>query len=201
MRYSDIKTGCIYNIIFDPVRDCEFNGKHLAVVLKKNDDARTSIVMPLTSAANGVGVNKYYIGQLNCLPSSLRNNNTYAVFNQIRTVNASRFIVLKEHSRAIECRLDKDVFYKLLELAMKEIIYNIPSDDKIDLLKRIYDDEKIMKAKDMAYTIRNGKSNISEENKREKMTEIRQLIEGVDYQLDEKLISDGIDLIFNEAKM
>ena len=38
MRFSDIKVGCIYNVIFDPVRDCEFDGKHLAVVLKRNND-------------------------------------------------------------------------------------------------------------------------------------------------------------------
>ena len=35
MRAGDIKAGHIYNVIFDPVRDCEFDGKHLAVVLKK----------------------------------------------------------------------------------------------------------------------------------------------------------------------
>ena len=35
MRFSDIKVGYIYNVIFDPVRDCEFDGKHLAVVLKR----------------------------------------------------------------------------------------------------------------------------------------------------------------------
>lgn len=35
MRFSDVKVGYIYNVIFDPVRDCEFDGKHLAVVLKK----------------------------------------------------------------------------------------------------------------------------------------------------------------------
>ncbi|KEI16742.1 type II toxin-antitoxin system PemK/MazF family toxin [Clostridium haemolyticum] len=58
MRFSDIKIGHIYNVIFDPVRFCEFNGKHLALVLKRNNDNQTYIVMPLTSESNGVGVNK-----------------------------------------------------------------------------------------------------------------------------------------------
>ena len=83
MRFSDIKVGYIYNVIFDPVRNCEFNGKHLAVVLKRNNDKSTYIVMPLTSAPNGVGVNKIKIGAMNCLPTSLKSNETYAVFNQI----------------------------------------------------------------------------------------------------------------------
>lgn len=64
MRASDIKVGCIYNVIFDPVRDCEFDGRHLAVVLKKNNDRSTFIVMPLTSASNGNGINKVHIGQI-----------------------------------------------------------------------------------------------------------------------------------------
>lgn len=53
MKFSDIKVKHIYNVIFDPVRDCEFNGKHLALVLKQNNDKRTFIVMPLTSEPNG----------------------------------------------------------------------------------------------------------------------------------------------------
>ena len=72
MRFSDIKVGYIYNVIFDPVRDCEFDGKHLAVVLKRNNDKATFIVMPLTSAPNGVGVNKIKLGAMNSLPSSLK---------------------------------------------------------------------------------------------------------------------------------
>lgn len=48
MKFSDIQVGYIYNVIFDPVRNCEFNGKHLALVLKRNNDKQTFIVMPLT---------------------------------------------------------------------------------------------------------------------------------------------------------
>lgn len=68
MRFSDIRVGYIYNVIFDPVRTCEFNGKHLAVVLKKNNDKATFIVMPLTSAPSGAGVNKIKLGP-NGLPA------------------------------------------------------------------------------------------------------------------------------------
>lgn len=96
MRASDIKVGKIYNVIFDPVRECEFDGKHLALVIKKNPDGATFVVVPLTSSSNGIGINKLFVGQIESLPESLKKNDAYAVLNQIRTVNATRFISLKE---------------------------------------------------------------------------------------------------------
>lgn len=44
----------------------------------------------------------------------------YAVYNQIRTVNANRFIALKEGNNVVECMIDKDIFYNLLILGMQE---------------------------------------------------------------------------------
>lgn len=145
MRFSDIKVGYIYNVIFDPVRDCEFDGKHLAVVLKKNNDKTTFIVMPLTSAPNGVGVNKIKLGAMNCLPSSLKGNDTYAVYNQVRTVNADRFIALKEGGSVKECEMEKSVFHKLLFLGLREMVYSIPQDDRIKILKNIYESIRFLK--------------------------------------------------------
>ena len=153
MRFSDIKVGYIYNVIFDPVRDCEFDGKHLAVVLKKNNDKATFIVMPLTSAPNGVGVNKIKLGAMNSLPSSLKTNDTYAVYNQVRTVNADRFIALKEGSAVKECPMEKHIFHKLLFLGLREMVYSIPQEERIVILKSVYEAELISKAKDIAYQI------------------------------------------------
>jgi mRNA-degrading endonuclease toxin of MazEF toxin-antitoxin module len=51
LKTSDIKVGHIYYVDYEPVRDCEFNGLHLSLVLKKNNDKHTFIVMPLTSSA------------------------------------------------------------------------------------------------------------------------------------------------------
>ena len=153
MRFSNIKVGYIYNVIFDPVRDCEFDGKHLAVVLKKNNDKATFIVMPLTSAPNGVGVNKIKLGAMNSLPSSLKTNDTYAVYNQVRTVNADRFIALKEGSAVKECPMEKYIFHKLLFLGLREMVYSIPQEERIEILKSVYEAELISKAKDMAYQI------------------------------------------------
>lgn len=93
MRFSDIEVRCIYNVIFDPVEACEFNGKHLAVVLKKNNDKKTFIVMPLTTVPNGAGVNKIEIGQIATLPTPLKRNRTFAII----TSRMERDAPLKYH--------------------------------------------------------------------------------------------------------
>ena len=202
MRFSDIKIGFIYNVIFDPVRNCEFDGKHLAVVLKRNNDKSTFIVMPLTSAPNGNGVNKIKLGAMDCLPSSLKSNETYAVYNQVRTVNADRFIALKEGSIVKECQMETSVFHNLLFLGLREMIYSIPPDDKIDILKRIYEAELISKAKDMAYQVikYRKRENPSQEQINELLIQIKDTIKDVTYYLDKQLVKDGIDVIFEEAK-
>ena len=202
MRFSDIKVGCIYNVIFDPVRDCEFDGKHLAVVLKRNNDKATFIVMPLTSAPNGVGVNKIKLGAMNSLPSSLKNNDTYAVYNQVRTVNADRFIALKEGSAVKECPMEKYIFHKLLFLGLREMVYSIPQDERIEILKSAYEAELISKAKDMAYQIvkLRKEENPNKEIIDELLVQISETIKGITYSLDKQLVKDGIDTIFDEAK-
>ena len=202
MRFSDIKVGYIYNVIFDPVRDCEFDGKHLAVVLKRNNDKATFIVMPLTSAPNGVGVNKIKLGAMNRLPSSLKTNDTYAVYNQVRTVNADRFIALKEGSAVKECPMEKHIFRKLLFLALREMVYSIPQDERIEILKSVYETELVSKAKDMAYQIvKLRKEEIPDKKKIDEfLVQINETIKGVTYSLDKQFVKDGIDSIFNEAK-
>ena len=201
MRASDITPGNIYNVIFDPVRDCEFSGKHLAVVLKKNNDGATFIVVPLTSSSNGVGVNKLYIGKIDSLPSSLRNNDAYAVFNQTRTVNASRFITLKDGDRVVDVRMPKQKFYELLILSMRELIHNVNQNDRIELLKSAYEQESLIKAKDIAYNILRLE-NKGEENSSsifESEQEIKRIIQNIPYNLDQKYIDDGVGRIFERA--
>lgn len=201
MRFSDIKVGYIYNVIFDPVRNCEFNGKHLAVVLKRNNDKSTYIVMPLTSAPNGVGVNKIKIGAMNCLPTSLKSNETYAVFNQIRTVNADRFIALKEGGMIKDCEMEKDIFHNLLFLGLREIVYGLSQDDRIEVLKYTYETELVAKAKDIAYQIiKLRKKDAEEECIEELLLQIKDILSGVHYFLEQQFLKDGIDKIFEEAK-
>ena len=201
MRASDIRAGNIYNVIFDPVRDCGFDGKHLAVVIKKNNDKSTFIVMPLTSASNGNGINKIFIGKILTLPSSLRSNDTYAVLNQIRTVNASRFISLKEGGAVIDAIFPKEKLKQLMLLAVKELIYSIDQDSKINLFKTAYEQECVNKAKDIAYRIiafeKNANDTSSDIIALEK--EIRSTLSDIPYSLEQKYIDDGIEEIFRRV--
>lgn len=162
MNFSKIRTRYIYNVIFDDVRPCEFDKKHLAVVIKKNNDGQTFIVMPLTSEPNGNGVNKIKVGIINSLPSSLRSNETYAVFNQIRTVNASRFISLKEGNNVVESKMEDDLFLKLLSLGMNDMTFNLNYEERINLFKNQHEQACILKAIDLAYNIIKLKSKIEE---------------------------------------
>lgn len=201
MRASDVKVGYIYNVIFDPVRDCEFDGKHLALVLKKNNDKSTFIVMPLTSASNGNGINKIHIGQVTSLPTSLRSNDTYAVFNQVRTVNASRFISLKEGGAVVEALFPQDKFHQLLVLAIKELVYSVDQDSKIQLLKTAYEQECVEKAKDIAYHIiaLEKSSDDNSEAVTELEKQLRDILLNVPYSLEQKYIDDGIETIFKRS--
>lgn len=212
MRYSDVKTKHIYNVIFDTVRECEFDKKHLAIVLKKNNDMKTCIVMPLTTERNGFGVNKIKIGALDCLPTSLREEETYAVFNQMRTVNVSRFISLKEASTVINCKIEDDLFFNLLSLGIGDLTFELSFDEKIEFFKNEYEQAYITKAIDSAYNIlklrkeiefiKDTESNIYIENCT-KLESLRSEISGIlskgfEYRLTEKQISDGIQSIFND---
>jgi PemK-like protein. len=102
MQFSDILVQHLYFVNFDPVQQCEFDRQHLALVLKRNNDNRTFVVMPLTSQPNGDGVNKKRLGMISMLPPNLATNVTYAVFNQVRTVNASRFSSIKNGGTPVQ---------------------------------------------------------------------------------------------------
>lgn len=209
MRYSDVKTKHIYNVIFDNVRECEFDRKHLALVLKKNNDMKTCIVMPLTTEQNGSGLNKIKVGSLECLPANLREDETYAVFNQIRTLNVSRFIALKEGNSRVECKVDDELFLNLISLGFNDILFELSLDDKIDFFKKEYERACIAKAIDMAYTILKLKKDIKS-LEGDLYIEKCSIIEGLkanildilsnefEYTLTKKQVDDGIKSIFDD---
>lgn len=199
MKYSDINVGSIYNVDFDPVRPCEFDKIHLALVLKKNTDKKTAIVLPLTSSPNGNNVNKINLGKLSCLPNSLKTADTYAVYNQIRTVNANRFIKLKEYdadgnNNPIDCKLEDSIFEMLLKLSINELCFSYNFDQKMNLYLTLYNQEKLHKCIDLAYRIKQ----YPDENK-ELKSELAGLLTNFDYALSAHEINNGIDIIFKEA--
>ena len=139
---------------------------------------------------------------MNCLPSSLKENDTYAVYNQVRTVNAARFIALKEGGAVKECEMEKRVFYELLFLGLREMVYNIPQDDKIRILKYTYEAELISKAKDIGYQIikLRKEKNSNDEPIRELLIQIGTIINDISNPLDKQFVNDDILTIFEEAK-
>lgn len=177
MRYSDIKERYVYYVKFDPVRQCEFDGEHLAVVLKKNVDKKTLIVMPLTSKENGVGSNKEYI-KIDELPERLKKNKSYAVYDKVRSVNYKRCSpVYKNTSGKEQCdvKVDDILFVKLLELAKNHIEETLTLDEKLvsyrqELNKLI--NEKVI---NLAYSIKKSKDN--EDNIKSLENEIRGIID------------------------
>lgn len=134
LRFSDVYEKHIYYVIFDPVEDCEFNGRHLALVIKKNKDGKTAIVVPLTSKENGVGSNKVNIGKIPNLPSNIRNNDSYVVYNQVRTVNCSRFIALKEGQARtrVSVPVDPELFNSILSICSDELFSAVSNGEKLN---------------------------------------------------------------------
>jgi len=200
MKASDIKVGYIYYVDYEPVRNGEFNGVHLSAVLKMNSDKYTFVVMPLTSSANGDGVNKINIGRIAGFPPNIKSKDTYAVYNQVRTVNANRFRTIKDANGRIDVPLDSGILSELYDLFMRDMLYSISQDEKISILKKSYDKERFNKAKDIAYNIiKLRKSGADEEIITALKTEIRDTLKEASYKLDAKQTADGIQKIFDEA--
>ena len=201
MHFSDIKVQHLYFVNFDPVQQCEFDRQHLALVLKRNNDSKTFVVMPLTSQPNGDGVNKKRLSAITTLPPNLATNATYAVFNQVRTVNSSRFSSIKNGGTPVQVKIDDSTFYELLQLGIQDLLYCIDQDDKIELLKQVYERARLSKAKDLAYQVK--KLAREEDDYEEQLNRlhkaIKELIGNMEYHLEPKHIADGIDKIIETS--
>jgi mRNA-degrading endonuclease toxin of MazEF toxin-antitoxin module len=196
MKFSDIKSRHIYNVDFDPVKDNEFNGLHLAVVLKKNNDKRTAIVMPLTSVPNGLGANKIEIHPFD-LPSSFSVNPSYAVYNQIRTLNANRFRRIKDDNRnPIDITISEEEYIKLISLGINELIFDYDIGKRVEVLESIYFEQKVIKAKSIAYDIKN--SHVDTDGNEKLYSEIKKLVSGITVQYSEAEIDYGIEEIISD---
>lgn len=154
MKYSEIKVQHIYYVNFDPVKDCEFDREHMAVVLKRNNDKKTFVVAPLTTSPNGLGNNKSLIGKISTLPDRLKNKDSYFVYDQVRTVNYRRFSPIYDNGKTIDCIMPEVVFDEILEICINEISINMTTQN---LIKFHYDRYITIKANEIrnsAYQIK-----------------------------------------------
>lgn len=173
MKYSDVLEKHIYTVDFNPVRNCEFNDKHLAVVLKKNIDIRTVIVVPLTKSSNGEGVNKCNIGKIASLPNNLKNTDSFVVYNQVRTVNCNRLYALKDDSNSrINANVDDTVFDQILSLCLDELSDGFSIEGKLDYYLDRYIQNVIETVTNIAYDIKRL-TNTNKENNKSKIKELQ----------------------------
>lgn len=207
MKFTDVLEGHIYNVLFstptEPVRQPEFDSKHLALVLKKNNDKSTVIVMPLTTSDNGDSKNKENIGILSCLPKNFQERgDSFAVFNQIRTINVSRMIMLKENRVAVQCKLEHNLYLKLLSLGIKDLLYPL-NENKIDFFYTLYKEEVNNKIISLLYTlVKQRKNNLQEDSEEILLLkkEIKKSLVSISNEcnLSDRHKNDGLDIILNE---
>lgn len=134
MKSRDIQVGHIYYVNFDSTEPGEFDKKHLAVVIKKNHDRITFVVIPMTSKDKGVGINKIPLGTLDCLPVNLQSKDTYAVIDQIRTVNSNRFFELKDSGKVIDAIMPKEKMRVLYKAIIKDLLHDVPDNELREIL-------------------------------------------------------------------
>lgn len=138
MKASEVKVGHVYYVDFEPTRRGEFDKHHLAVVLKKNKNEITFIVIPLTSSKEGENANKVKLHITDKLPEHLRSKETYAVYDQIRTVNASRFQVLREGDDVIDAVVSEEDMDTIYEKIIGNLIFNLSEQQKTKIKERVF---------------------------------------------------------------
>ena len=119
----------------------------------------------------------------------------------MRTVNANRFSAIKNSGTTVQVKVDNTTFYELLQLGIQDLLYCIGQDEKTELLKQIYEQACLAKAKDLAYKIKKlAKEKEDYEEQRDVLyKEIEKLIGNTTYQLEPKYVADGVDKIFESA--
>lgn len=136
MKADEIQVGHIYYVQFNPSEKGEFGKKHLAVVLKKNHNQITFVVIPLTKDLTGEGVNKISLGKLDCLPRNLRSVESYAVYDQVRTVSAKRFSALYEDGKVWSAVLPRDKMVELYRAVVDDLLHDVPEDERNQIIRR-----------------------------------------------------------------
>ncbi len=107
---------------YEPTRKGEFGKLHLCVVIKKNNDLITFVTVPLTSQMDAPYDNKISLGIIDSLPDNLKGKESYAVLDQIRTLNASRFRKLKQEEEVVDAYLNESQLSDLLQAVIKDFL-------------------------------------------------------------------------------
>lgn len=197
MWFKDIKERRVYYVDFSPVKFGEFptNSKlHLAIVLKKNNDKNTVVVVPLTGNESGLGKNKECI-LINSLPKRLKGKKSYIVKDQIRTLNVERINKIYDNNNEVDVFIEDELYLKVIKFIQEEVSKKITLDEKIEVYKDKLSELYKLKLVELAYIVKRG----------ENIESIRTKIEGIlyndiEYKFTDKEKEDGIENIINSIK-
>jgi len=199
MKFKEIKERQVYYVNFNPVKLGEFDDNHLAVVIKKNKDNKSAIVIPLTSKDKGLGKNKICIDIPN-LPKRLKSEKSYAVYDQVRTVNSGRFQEVYEElgkDKIAEVIIDEETYIRLIKVASLDLESKLTENQRINLYKEKINDIYMAKVIELAYKIKNKsqENNIDEEIEGLK-NQIKEILYNIiEYKFNEQHKEDGIENI------
>lgn len=131
VSFNDAKVGRILFANYDQVMKPEFNGNHLSIILKKNTDNSTVIVLPLTKvAAYNSDSSKKSLGIISTLPESLRQHRSYYVYDQVRTLNTRRLSHILDNGKPLEVFVGEDKLKEVLLDCVKELDYALSVEEK-----------------------------------------------------------------------
>ena len=82
----------------------------------------------MTSSEKGVGVNKVSLGKLTCLPPHLQEKESYAVVDQVRTLNANRFSPLTEDGKIVDAEVPEEQMDILYKSVIKDLLHDVPKE-------------------------------------------------------------------------
>ena len=142
MKAEEIQVGHVYFVNFDPTKMGEFNSNHMCVVLKKNRDMITFVVIPLTSQGSGAGVNKIPLYIKPYLPPHLRNKDTYAVYDQVRTVSAKRFSKLNEGDEEYDTVVPEKEMVRLYEAIISNLTESLSDAQRNELFNALFTEKR-----------------------------------------------------------
>ena len=135
MKAKDIKVGHIYYVDFEPTRKGEFDKYHMGLVLKRTVNQITFITVPLTGNSDTSNKIKLEINDL--LPEHLRTKDTYAVYDQIRTLNSSRFSNLVEDGKIVDVVVPDSVFDEVLKAIISNLTSELTAERQALLLEKL----------------------------------------------------------------
>lgn len=158
IRVKDIKEKRVYYVDYEPSVGNEFGKHHLSLVLKKNREDKTLIVVLLTGKKDNRTPEKTIKIKVEDLPERLKQKESYAVINKVRTLDYSRFEHILD-GKFIEVEVSDAEFTNLISHITDELEESLDLETK----KKIYA-EKIDRAinkeiKNLVYEYKRLKEN------------------------------------------